>query len=404
MKNGLGFVIVVVVLSCWVRFAGGATLVVPDQIASVSEAVNLAASGDTILVKEHDTLVDGTLVIKDKDLLITGSSNEDRAMIGFENSTPPPVSYDGFRPTIQIENARVTLRYIEGLWARVYYVIGSTTFHTAGPIEVLSGALTVQDCVVYCSISSSGSLHIERSHIFGQSWASAQSPPYPIGSTGVPAVRIHDADGIEVSVSDTAIQSDHAVGLALQNLTNAFVRLDNSRVVGGTAAARRYYGGLGGFSGMYIADCLDLRLVMPNSLAQGADGDYGGYVKGYWGSGGSGGHGLHAMSSTIQLTNGRFLGGTGANARLSFDSTFGYGPPDLFSGGSGGHGLALQNSHARASGLEFMPGEAGAPDVQEASQITYTAPAGEPGLPIYMDVLSTYQELSCVPGWADYSQ
>lgn len=387
----------VLILSVSAQIARAATLVVPDQIDSVSAAVEAAASGDTILVKEPAGWVGDTLLIKDKDLTIRGVSDSERAMLRFDHLTDHPAFIFSLPPpsTLQVENAEVTLRFLEIEEPRLarYPAAGTWTYNIGGPIVVLSGGLTIQDCTMRCSISSHTFLQIDRSEIVGYSERTDPLPPYPSESAGTPAIRISNATGAEIRFTDSVIRGDHATGLALDNLSDTVVQIENCVVQGGKTQPGRFSSGHPGNSGLSISGCRGVRVESSESTIQGSNGS---------GRGMQGGHGLHATDSTIQLVGGQIMGGTGAQG--SFEGHIGQTLKQLFAGGTGGHGLFLQNSHVLARDPELVAGEAGPPWTLTYGDRTYASPGGSPGARIVLDELSTYEEVSRVRGWMEYRE
>lgn len=377
-----------------------ATIYVPGDVASVTEAIEVAVSGDTIQLTETTVFVGQPLEVRDKDIVLRGPSKENRALLEFNASGQLPTSSysEPAAPTILVENAQVTLEFVQidsPFMSR--FIGGSTTFRIGLPIQVMSGSLAIEGCVLHCSVLASAPLRIERCQITGYSERTPSVPPYPAGNDYLPPVSVVGPMNGEIVLLDSTLAGDHCPGLALHDLTGVTVRVEDCQIVGGMPSGPRWFSGVSGIVGMTVSNCQELRLEMTGSTVQGTEGGWGGCCSPYRVL--PMGNGLDVSDSTLVLWGGEFRGGLGSAGLVHVESP----GPIFHTAGIGGNGLVLQNSHVNVRDAAFVPGEGHEPYIQPWSDTSYDVPGGEPGEAVVMDETSTLTYDSGVEEWEWYS-
>ncbi len=379
-----------------------ATIYVPGDIASVTEAIEAAASGDTIQLTETTVFVGQPLEVKDKNLVIRGPSKENRVLLEFNTGSRPPISFSSepADQTLLVENADVTLQYIQVDTPSASRLVStSLVYRTGWPIQVVSGSLVIEDCVLHCSILASAPLRIERSQIVGYSERTNPNPPYPAGDDDRPAVSIVGPMSGEIVLLDSTLTGDHCAGLALRDLSGVVVRAENCQIAGGMPSGPRRVRGVSGSAGMTVSNCQQTRLEMTGSSVIGSEGGWGGCCIPYaYQRGGNGGNGLDVADSTLTLWGGEFRGGLGGEGRIHLESS----RPVFYKAGIGGNGLALQNSHVNVGEAVFLPGDGHELLGGYIHDVYTEIPGGVPGEAVVLDESSTLTYDSGVGEWLRY--
>lgn len=365
--------------------AAAATIEVPDQAATILEAVELAASGDVILLTTDIVDLGGPITIHDKNLTIMGLSNNERALI---NSPYLEIYILDVTPTISIDRAKLI---IQNIYIDSPYIYRDWYNDAASPIVIHSGTLRMVNCSIHCSIESSGNIELERTNLYGYAARWNFNPPYPNESYDRPALRVKNSENIEIDIRESYIGGDYDEALAVENIPNASIRVSNSILVGGVGAKIRKQIPLPGFAAIAIRSCTDFRLDTNDSIFQGGSGVWSPYI--YTSPvplNGIGGQGLVIDDSIGIVLSGDFRGGNGARG-LDYLSL---GPPTA--GSPGGNGIQLIRSIVEYSDIIAIGGKGGRPSLQDRND------GGPDGIPIVLDEFSIFTEITGIGDWMRY--
>ena len=381
----------------------GATIVVPDDVASVSEAVAVASSGDVILLASDSVPLGGPVTIRDKDLVIAGRPDGPRTAVVCETLGPPDPQEGGWGQraelrTVRIVDSNVVFRRIQIDVPFIYFTAPHiTTYYRGAVIEAESGSLAAVDCRLHCSLSLQTASRIVRSEITGYS-AITNPIPYAIGSTGDPAVRIHNATGEFIHITDSTIRGDHNAALLLSGLADCRVLAERTSIAGGIEAYYRNAISKTGRDGVFVQDCADCDIAFKSCSVRGTDG---GYVYAPFGSGrapgSGGGNGITVKNSRICIADCHLIGGNGETGYVDYNVT------GQTKGGAGGHGLLLENAHARMQNSTSAGGAGGKGWEMDCGNHSNVCVPGDDGLAVKMDENSTLEELSEVRDWELYA-
>lgn len=393
---------------------------VPSDAASVKEAVEMAVSGDEILINS-DTVSwiskpgEGGIVIKGKNLVITGNSSSSHTLIHPVQIFYYPDYTKAFQvepnfSLLWIENSQITLRNLKttippdaGTHSSAY------TISKTAPIRLLSGSLTLENCVLNGSIETHGSLALRNSTLLADN--NYKSFPYHTHDTFEYALTVSSA-------TDIAVEMDHAVIDALdqktneggtsstgylsalfQNLNNSRITMKNSQILGGYFSndyrSPSYNSGSHGLS---IVNCRNLTMELNSSSISGGAGNSLGMRTLNLDPPGSalpGGDGAFIQDSTLTLIGGVFVGGKGGSGNERIPEAY----KEAITPGQGGNGLSLIRSTAFYQNLHLQEGTGG---ILERNGSPTLEIGGKAGLPLFMDEVSVFQEITSLAEWYVY--
>ncbi|MEW6237195.1 MAG: hypothetical protein AB1656_17570 [Candidatus Omnitrophota bacterium] len=407
------------------------TITIPGDADSIQEAVDLAVSGDEIVCvsetvntsykknPKYEGFYLVNVTIKDKNIKIRGSKEVERTRITFG----PDVLVTA-EDMINIENAQVILEnlYLESPPMTRLGGLGPI----AGPITLVSGSLTLNNCQFVNNFDIRGSFFLHDSSILGYSFMNSSS--YSRCTILTPSLIIHSASNIQVEISNSTISSDSDtafVNMIVSGVSDSSFIFTNSAFIGGDSNCEIIPGifsgsGCDGSDGIKFENCQNIELKIASGLFQGGPGNPFGSSR----SGnvinkpGKGGSGILFANSSGQImdsqigTKAVFIGGNGADGGLLPLSSIGSGPDILFNGTAGGNGLSFVNSYFRHS-LNWFIAKGGYGGRGTATTNSYKTPGpngpeivianpGAPGLPISLDENSTFQFLTDIAQWPIY--
>ncbi len=314
------------------------TITIPKDADSIQEAVELAVSGDEIVVatdsvdwtrlsysREYMRSDSQGVKVIDKDLVIIGKPVEGKTTI----RSAYPNGHDNTNTMLLVKNSNVTIQncYIQTpLKSR--YVSAIYGGLVASPLYIESGQLKIIDCSFNCLIECKGSLVINTSTIHGYSYLYGGG--YTSYNILYPAILFGHSNNESLVIQNSTISAnihDSYNNIIIDNALDSTLICKQSRFIGGTYDVG--YGSypdsnIHGSHSFSIDNCRNLRMSIDDCIFQG-------------------GKGYDARSHRHLIKQGGGDGGAGlvisnSNGEIVFD-----GSPSTFIGGIGGNGLANQD-------------------------------------------------------------
>lgn len=380
------------------------TIRVPDDAPTVKDAVEMAASGDEILLDHHapvswnGPITEGGVVIVGKNLTIASTSADNRATIinQFLLYSGYSCSIDTFGSLLLIEDAHVVLFNLDMDNRYGEFPCSSGSYYAA-PIRLISGSLTVQDCVIGAPIHCKSDLLVQNSTLklntFGTSFVYSYSE-----SRREPGLRVESADNISVTIDNCTIGFTGSLcpyPILVNNIHNSELIVTNTQIAAGHYAVRWPYASPPSSPGFHVVNSTNLNIDFSGSTCWGGNGRTNSInvLKG--------GDGLLVENSEIVLCYGYFIGGKGSRGFFYLDHIH---PESLYNAGQGGTGLALKNSHVLYKNISYKGGSGG-DELEVGEKDTdwyFYIPPGLEGEPLSMDDISTFQEITDVDVWEIY--
>lgn len=360
-------------------------LLVPDEYATIADAVAASASGDVIRLVSSEVEWGGPITIENKNLTIEGAEEFERVVIvivstlQFDDDWKP--IFDPETKTLWLMNSRLTLKNIQIAKPVLYFLPGPVTrSHYPSPIVVdTDSSLSIDACSIRCPFIVEGNLNAVDSELLGYSFVYA--PPYNSINHEIPSVLIQNAKNRNYEFLNTTISDDGYNALELRNLEDCSITV-RGNVYGGerTNLTARNDPSYQGGHGIYITNCQNIEFF-GFTFHGGVCSDFG-----YAISGDSvyedGGHGMFAENSSIHLLLGSFSGGDSKNGVIVL-----YWKRDA---GNGGDGIHLVNSDVIYDSYSATGGRGGAGAVTPND----IANGGQNGDPVWMDDASTFRSIN----------
>ena len=410
------FTLLVLVISFISFSAFAKTITIPGDAASIQEAVELAASGDEIVVNatevewsKHDAnnpaFYDPLGVrIEGKNLAISGNSISGQTSIVCGSS----YIFDNTNTMFFIRDSNVSLKnfYLKTP-LRSRFDVRPNGGPLASPLYVESGLLKIIDCDLTCWIECHGNLRIQNSTIHGYAWLHGYG--YVDLNVLDPSIHFTGQENTRLEIIDSTISSDNNDGyrnIIVENSIKSEIILKNSTFTGSVyhALPHSYPSSISGSDGFALQHCQDIRMEIDNCLFYGGKGWDAGYHRGgSYSMSGVGGNGLSINDTavTIHFSQGLsfFYGNTGGSGGIQMRDIFT--PSGSIDAANGGNGIFITNSVVAiasdiSSPYELFGGKGGAGMTQDG----YTAKDGVDGLPFYMDENSKWISNSPVVDWA----
>lgn len=397
----------ILILTFGLHIASSETITVPTDASTVKEAVELAQSGDTIFIDAVGSRWDGTdwggeIIIRDKDITITGRSPDQQAWIrcGELNRGDPLWYEDEPLKTLLIENGSLVLQNLRiGMPCLYSFITHSQSYQAGTPIVVRDGNLTLRDsslCISHLIVQ--GSCEIERCELsyYGHKYAT-HGGPWELADA---ALVLGPADDAEIVIRGARIE-----GLRLDELSDSTVTgrdCEIIEVIRGSGWGWAPLRASPGEHAVFVRSCTDTVLDFSNCVLQASPGGWSGKgmdgVRDHYG--GVGGDGLHVQDSTLEIRGGDYRGGEGAYGYLLWFEGSSY---EAYSnGGPGGDGIELVRSHVRYRDCIFTRGPGGESTEKTINGETRSVEGGQDGLDIRLDEFSTLQPVSTAECGADY--
>ncbi len=422
------FSILSTIIIVFSQSADSKTISIPKDAESVQEAVELAVSGDEIVVSA--TSVHWTrrtqspyysspflqsdskgVIIINKDISIIGKPGEGKTRIQSSYAS----SHNDTNTMLFVKNSTVTIqncRIEQPLKSR--YVGGINGGPVASPLYIESGQLRIIDCVFGCWIECKSNLFIDRSTIYGYAWLTGYV--YILQNLQNPTIQFGPSKNGTLEILNSTIGSNTHDGyrnIIIENTEESKLILVNSAFSGGT-----FNVGYGSYPGANIVGTDAIAIDNSQILDLSIDGCYLQGGQGYdcaWHrfsiieGGGNGGSGLSINNSDVNITFNNnlssFSGGCGGCGFAIKDPYMMYPgisyEPFIIDGGDGGHGISIINSTVHVSSNTGQPsfqaygghGGAGAQNEDAIAQI------GDNGLPISIDENSTFETTTPIQDW-----
>ena len=337
---------------CGVRVYAKA-IIIPGDAKSIQEAVELAASGDEIVVNATEVewvkrVIDQNgstshvvlgVSIENKDLSVIGKPKAGKtSILCLESSRLIEKN-----TMLYIKNGNITFKnfYLPyPFFSSQYYLLS-----IGSPIHVESGSLIIADSELNCSIECQGDLLISNSIIHGYSWVDDNI--YIHHNFLDPAILFSSAAKSKLIITDSTITGNTQEGylnVVIEYANNSEISLNKSTFIGGT-----YFAGYGsyleghidGSDGISIKNCQDIVMNIDDCIFEGGEGNRAKAQRiPMLEGGGKGGDGLSIHDSTVKLhfdsNPSVFKGNNGGDGGVLFET--------FINAGNGGNGISLTNS------------------------------------------------------------
>lgn len=388
------------------------TITIPGDANSIQQAVDLAASGDEILLATDfvdwniviyklnnvEYELQDSVIISNKDLLIKGCLIDKKTTIGRDILGLLEIN----NRTLRVIDSNITFEncIIKPIVSNDMPPVGFDG-PMPSPIEIESGTLVLKKCNYTTQIIQNGNLILIDCEI--ENWAYRYSASGRQFKIGLPAIDIKNSIVSSLKILNSTVFSNNSVSInniQIINSTNTSIHIEHSNLFGGT-------GSTGGTEGLLIDNCDNFSLFMNNSKFIGSQAEkispqrYGGFQ-----NGGNGGNGLTISNSKGMIISGdefNFLNGNdGANGIIEYDSI------DWqlveINGANGGHGLAIFNSTVQVNFTSFEDAfiASGGKGGEGAEYDGRVALPGKDGLPIFIDENSTIIYPTQINDWMFY--
>ncbi len=267
----------------------------PEDYASIQEAVEAASSGDVIQINQHDVYFlkenpDTTMasqrngiLIKDKNLTIIGTIPNERVKIIHSNYFIfLTSSYSNIEPTSKdnaliVQNSNVV---IKNLMLNSPFIVSGYT-HYPNPIQVISGKLTLDNVDITGIFKIQSDVEVINSIIIGKS--NIGSSDYHVNSSKIatPAIYIYQTDSSYIRITDSEIRCNTDIGaraITFEKIRNANIHIERSYINSGThnsynIPSESYWIAPDrnkGLAGVFIVDCSNVVFDMHGSATTGA--------------------------------------------------------------------------------------------------------------------------------------
>lgn len=401
----LGFVCVFI----QINETASKTITIPGDAISIQEAVDLAVSGDEILLatdfvdwnpiivesewgiyESHDTVY-----IRNKNLIIRGNLENSKTDIG--RYVMGFTREEG--RTLHITNSDVKIQNCNMIPISARVIEPSAVFHPgASPIEIESGSLRLENCHYTSQIISKAQLQIIDCVIENAAYRSSSS--YGGGKGGFPTIEINNSLSSKLEIINSTITSDNRSSinnLHIMDSTNTVIHIENSNLYGGNGNLT------GGTEGLLINNCNSFEFILNGSRIIGKNAQE--ISRGRFGvilGGGSGGNGITVSNSIGKIYIEKSLniieGNNGSHGYVGYGAFL---SETEINAGNGGHGLAILNSDIKVNFATFedaflATGGKGGDGAELDGRI---ALPGEDGLPIYIDENSTIIYETSIENW-----
>jgi hypothetical protein len=337
------------------------TINVPADAASVQEAVEMAVSGDEILLTAEKVdwtqvirngnglkFSDGTgVTIQNKDLVIRGSNRLRSTRVICE---PYVVNASGNDTMLLMENSNVIFSNIEIQYPLMSRTIGSSA--TAAPWQIDSGTLTIDQCKIISWIICQGNLVVQDSEVSGYSYYSCCL--YDHYNLLDPSIQIGPATDIQVTIKNSIISSQNTFAvyrnLVFDSLESSDVIIENCTVEGGTFSVNQgsYPSRLVGSDAIEFLNSHNNTLTVLNSQIIGGAGFKSSLLsRGIYQQGGNGGSGMKMELSDLQLClqgESGIKGGKGTDGIVTTDINEPPGHYITLEARNGGNGIRMLQS------------------------------------------------------------
>lgn len=306
--RGLFFSLAVWLFVCAiVSTAFAKTITIPADAATLQDAVNLAASGDEIVLgteivqilnysknPDHSGYAD-TLVISDKDLMIRSGGDQPAQLVSAMDIWSSTYMICIIDSTIDFDRIHVTQP------ARA-----NTSLFSQGAAGVLiqSGIVAINDSYLNCPVVTQANLALQNSTIQGNSMQTS-SYPYYYFSNSNPCLTIGPAEGIQVRIMNSVITAEGNYGFVsfvANQVVDSTLELFDAEVIGGDFDFLPFTRGNPikvASPGMLLSDCREFTIWINRIAVRGGNGGPAPNVPGNGLNAGSGGDGIQINRSSV---------------------------------------------------------------------------------------------------------
>ncbi len=427
--NRIAYLIALCMIAACLQAAHARVINLPEEYASIQEAVEAAFSGDVIQINQHDTvdLLENDLsknllerfkgiVITNKDLTIIGTIPNERVRItqsgsvyyndiyhynGLIHHSGPysclsPMSGDN---ALVVDNSLVEIKNL------TFYSPSIDCSHSdfsMAPIQVVSGKLTLDNVHITGIFKVRGDMEIKDSVIDSNSYRISYHPyRFLADKIAISAIYIYQNDSPDIRISDSEIIRDIAIGsraITFEKILNAKVHIERSCIQSGyltcghitMSVCDRATEEDKGLAGILITDCSNVVFDMHGSATIGNSKPYPMVKKTRKKI--PAGPGIEIMNSQdITIRGGECIGGDGASGQMGINID--ENPQLPVDSGNGGYGIYATNSSIILSNVKAIGGQGGVGDPSKDIK------PGEEGLPIFQDKNTTIVYDSMVNNW-----